>query len=176
MAKKNFLFAGIGNGARASCFILSLIETATHYYHEGVDFRGKSGTDIISFIQGEVIAYGLFEKYGRTIFIADMNSSSLYLLAHLKSYNKTVLDKGIVHPGDKIGEVGTSGLGSTEADCDGKYDSHLHITYFPKIHKKSIYLAKDGQKLKIKAAYNSDFIASKRNPFIHNSEPKGVNS
>lgn len=28
MAKKNFLFAGSGDGARASCFILSLIETA----------------------------------------------------------------------------------------------------------------------------------------------------
>ena len=30
MAKKNFLFAGSGNRARASCFILSLIETAKH--------------------------------------------------------------------------------------------------------------------------------------------------
>ena len=28
MARRNFLFSGSGNGARASCFILSLIETA----------------------------------------------------------------------------------------------------------------------------------------------------
>lgn len=147
-----------------------------HYYHEGVDFRGISGTEIVSFIYGTVLGYGLLEKYGRTIIISDNNSDSMYLLAHLKKYNTTLLDNKIIKPGDIVGEVGTSGEGESENDCDNKYDPHLHITYFPKINKNLIYVIKDGQKLKKTSAYNNDFIGTKRNPFIHNSEPKGVNS
>ena len=151
-------------------------ETANHYYHEGVDFRGKSGTDVISLINGEVLGYGLLEKYGRTVLISDLNSDGMYLAAHLKNYNKEVLDNGIVHPGDKIGEVGTSGLGTSETDCDGKYKSHLHVTYFPEIDKTQTYIIKSGVKLIKTSVYDSIFINSKRNPFIHDSEPKGENN
>ena len=40
------------------------------FTHEGVDFRGKEGTEIKSFIYGTVLAYGTFGNYGRTIFIS----------------------------------------------------------------------------------------------------------
>jgi hypothetical protein len=51
------------------------------------------------------------------------------LLAHLQGYNKPVLDKGIITPGTLVGYVGTSGP-EKDGTIDGKYDAHLHVTYF----------------------------------------------
>ena len=99
------------------------------FTHEGVDFRGKEGTEIKSFIYGTVLAYGTFGNYGRTIFIRNSEATGIYLLAHLQGYNKPVLDKGIITPGTLVGYVGTSGP-EKDGNIDGKYDAHLHVTYF----------------------------------------------
>ena len=104
-------------------------ENFTCFTHEGVDFRGKEGTEIKSFIYGTVLAYGTFGNYGRTIFIRNSESTGIYLLAHLQGYNKPVLDKGIITPGTLVGYVGTSGP-EKDGTIDGKYDAHLHVTYF----------------------------------------------
>lgn len=151
-------------------------EKAKHYYHEGVDFRGIEGkTEIVSLIYGTVLAYGRLEKYGRVIFVSDDNSNGLYLLAHLKYYNKTLLDNKVIRPGDIVGYVGTSGEGTSEQDCDGKYDSHLHVTYFVNIDKRKVYVIKNGDRIDITTNYDTNFKNKKRNPFIHDSEPKGNN-
>lgn len=89
----------------------------------------KVGTEIKSFIYGTVLAYGTFGSYGRTIFIRNRESTGIYLLAHLQGYNKPVLDKGIITPGTLVGYVGTSGP-EKDGTIDGKYDAHLHVTYF----------------------------------------------
>ena len=99
------------------------------FTHEGVDFRGKEGTEIKSFIYGTVLAYGTFGNYGRTIFIRNSESTGIYLLAHLQGYNSPVLDKGVITPGTLVGYVGTSGP-EKDGTIDGKYDAHLHVTYF----------------------------------------------
>ena len=104
-------------------------ENFTCFTHEGVDFRGKEGTEIKSFIYGTVLAYGTFGNYGRTIFIRNSESTGIYLLAHLQGYNRPVLDKGIITPGTLVGYVGTSGP-EKDGTIDGKYDAHLHITFY----------------------------------------------
>lgn len=157
-----------------------------NYYHEGVDFRGDVGTDIVSFIYGKVLAYGYFEAYGRTIFIRDINSNGIYLLAHLQSYNKTVLDKGIVEPGDIVGYVGTSGNYHSDRTVDGvfqpaghdsQYVAHLHISFYALDDNtvKKIYVYKNGENIQATSNYTTDFTNTRRDCFRHNSNPKSTN-
>lgn len=100
------------------------------FTHEGIDFRGKEGTEIKSFIYGDVLTYGQFGSYGRTVFIVNKEKTGVYLLAHLSEYNTSILDKKKIAPGDIIGKVGTSGPADGNGNIDGKYDAHLHITFF----------------------------------------------
>jgi len=96
------------------------------------------------------------------------------LAEHLKNYNKEILDNGFIHPGDKIGEVGTSGLGISESDCDGKYKPHLHVTYFSNVIKDNLYVQRNSTTNSIDATgyYDDNYRSKKRNPFLHNSEPQ----
>lgn len=142
------------------------------FTHEGVDFRGAVGTEIKSFIYGEVLTYGHFGSYGRTVFITDQYKSGIYLLAHLSEYNNSILDKKKIIPEDVIGKVGTSGPADENGKIDGKYDAHLHLTYFhinvssdiPNFIKKE----KDGS-LKAGVKYDNN---KRRNPFDHLSKKK----
>lgn len=154
-----------------------------NYYHEGVDFRGTVGTDIVSFICGRVLAYGYFGPYGRAIFVEDFGSKGIYLLGHLNSYNNSVLDTGLVKPGDIVGKVGTSGEHhparivdgiSQPAGYDYQYDPHLHVTYLSDVIKDYVYVLRNSTTNSIDTTkfYNDDFRAKRRNPFIHNSEPQ----
>lgn len=68
--------------------------------------------------------------YGRTVFVSNKDNTGIFLLAHLKEYNNAVLDTGKVAPGDTVGKVGTSGSSDTKGNIDGKYPSHLHVSYF----------------------------------------------
>lgn len=68
--------------------------------------------------------------YGRTVFVSNKDNTGIFLLGHLKEYNKGILDTGKVAPGDTVGKVGTSGPSDTEGNIDGKYPSHLHVSYF----------------------------------------------
>ena len=134
------------------------------FTHEGVDFRGKEGTEIKSFIYGTVLAYGTFGNYGRTIFIRNSESTGIYLLAHLQGYNKPVLDKGIITPGTLVGYVGTSGP-EKDGNIDGKYAAHLHVTYFSLAqsgYTKQFITGTNGKNLYADINYKN---GSVRNPF-----------
>lgn len=48
----------------------------------------------------------------------------------MSEYNTSILDKTKIVPGDVIGKVGTSGPADENGNIDGKYDAHLHVTYF----------------------------------------------
>ena len=108
-------------------------EGCTKFFHERIDFHGNADYNIVSFIYGEVLGWGWFESYGRTIFVGHSSGKGVYLLAHLNSYNKDVLNKKIIHPYDIVGTVGGSGNGK-----DGVYGSHLHVTYFDQEWKRKI--------------------------------------
>ena len=73
---------------------------------------------------------------------------------------------------DIIGKVGTSGAADENGNIDGKYDAHLHLTFFqinvssdiPNFIKKE----KDGI-LKSGVKYDNN---KRRNPFDHLSKKK----
>lgn len=133
-----------------------------------MDFRGPAGTPIKSFIYGEVLAYGTFGSYGRAVFIANRDKTGIFLLGHLSGYNADVLDRKLISPGDVVGYVGTSGL-SDENGIDGKYPSHLHVTYY-KIKKKHVdkfLVGQNGHSLKKGDSYSQGDI---RNPFDYESK------
>lgn len=100
-------------------------EGNTSFFHKGLDFHGNDKHDIISLINGEVLAWGWYGSYGRTIFVGHSSGEGVYLLAHLKSYNETVLKKTKIRPWDVMGIVGGSGNGE-----DGNYNTHLHLSYY----------------------------------------------
>ena len=108
------------------------------FVHEGIDLRGIEGTEIVSFIYGNVIMYGTYRTYGRTIFISTKDNTGIYLLAHLSEFNKKVLDTGSVMPGDVVGKVGRTSSVKKRKGTDGKeiysFDlfegAHLHTSYF----------------------------------------------
>lgn len=158
-----------------------------NYYHEGVDFRGKVGTDIISFISGRVMAYGYFGNYGRAIFVDDFGSDGIFLLGHLSEFNITVLDTGLVKPGDIVGKVGTSGRWHSAGLYEGKnyategydnrYNAHLHVTYFANVDKKQNFIYQDGNFIKkySETDYEISIFNKIKNPLSHDSEGKKKN-
>ena len=102
------------------------MKTRYQFYHEGLDLRGAKGTAIYSFIFGEVIAWGCFGNYGKTILIKQIleeksKIQKVFLLAHLSSYG-TGIKKGLkIAPGDIIAYAGNFG---------GNWSCHLHISYY----------------------------------------------
>lgn len=118
-------------------------------------------------IYGNVLAYGTFSSYGRTVFVSNKDNTGIFLLAHLKEYNKAILDTGKVSPGDTVGKVGTSGPSDTEGNIDGKYPSHLHVTYFIINITKDFIIGKNGETLTAGKNYSND---KRRNPFNYESK------
>lgn len=91
------------------------------FFHEGVDFRGSSTTDIYSFVFGKVIAKGWIDNYGNVLIINHLNTNDYYLLAHLSVYEADIQKGKMIAPGDKLAKVGNTG---------GNYAEHLHISYY----------------------------------------------
>ena len=54
----------------------------------------------------------------------------MYLVAHLQSFRTELLDTKEIVPGDIVGTVGSSGQADPDGNIDGRYDSHLHVSYF----------------------------------------------
>ena len=142
------------------------------FTHEGVDFRGKEGTEIKSFIYGTVLAYGTFGNYGRTIFIRNSEATGIYLLAHLQGYNKSILDQGIITPGTLVGYVGTSGP-EKDGTIDGKYDAHLHVTFYQIQDPSHTINFIDGTNGSILTTGKNYINGSVRNPFNIESRKTG---
>ena len=79
------------------------------YYrlHAGIDYDGNTGDSVIASRSGIVIFVGWRGGYGRTI-ILQHNEGFSTLYAHLSAYSVSVDDA--VQAGQKIGEVGSTGL------------------------------------------------------------------
>ena len=145
------------------------------FNHGGVDFRGRTGTKIKSLIYGTVLAYGKYSTYGRTIFVCNRERTGVYLLAHLSRYNGDILKKVEIIPGDVVGYVGDSGSADTSGNVDGRYDAHLHVSYFniegaiSGGNIESEIVKKTGNIIERGMLYEK---MSGRNPFYHESKKK----
>lgn len=92
----------------------------SEYYHEGVDFRGGQGTDVVSLVYGEIICFGSSASMGGIVLMRARFDTNLYYLAvHLDETSFSNLKENKkISPGDRIAKIGS-------------YDSrgtHLHVS------------------------------------------------
>ena len=96
-------------------------KTGAWQFHEGVDFRGATGTTVMASLDGTVSVVGENRLYGKFIILTHGNGYKT-LYAHLNSVN--VKEGNNVIRGRKIGEVGETGYAT---------GPHLHFgIYNPK--------------------------------------------
>lgn len=92
-----------------------------YYYHEGIDFRGKRGTEVVSLVYGKIIQFGSSLKMQGTVLMQSLYDENLYYLAvHLddSSFAEYKIEEGkIINPGDKIAKIGIYPNGD-----------HLHVS------------------------------------------------
>ena len=92
-----------------------------YYYHEGVDFRGSRGTEVVSLIYGKIIRFGpSLKMQGVVLMQANGDPNLYYLAAHLdeSSFTEFKLCEGKkISPGDKIARIGIYSGGD-----------HLHVS------------------------------------------------
>ena len=74
--------------------------------HNGIDIASKSGTPIYSALEGTVSYAGWESGYGNLIQINSANDTMVFY-GHCSSIN--VKPKAVVHKGDLIGNVGSTG-------------------------------------------------------------------
>ncbi|MDE6068055.1 MAG: M23 family metallopeptidase [Treponemataceae bacterium] len=96
-------------------------EKYKYYYHEGIDFRGSRGTEVVSLVYGKIIEFGKSRSMQGTVLMQAKNDVNLYYLAvHLdeNSFSDYALAKGKeIKPGDKIAKIGIYPTGD-----------HLHVS------------------------------------------------
>ena len=150
------------------------------YHHEGIDFRGLDKTEVVSFINAKVIAYGWMTDskgsiygsgYGQTIFLYNLNGKGIYQLSHLSAYDKNIYVGKVYSPGDVVAYVGNSGHGLIN---DNKHwSSHLHLSYFDILYNKKIENFVYNEKNIIKRTEKYNVVWSElTNPFDHDSTEK----
>jgi murein DD-endopeptidase MepM/ murein hydrolase activator NlpD len=111
-------------GARASGLRDSFDETrgATHR-HEAIDILAPRGTPVIAAVDGSIEKLFTSNQGGLTIYEFDRDRNYCYYYAHLDRCAEGVKEGQLVHRGDRVGYVGSTGDASAEAP-------HLHFTIF----------------------------------------------
>lgn len=155
-------FAGTNGFYNQNYSHLPAYSTREYMYHEGVDFTGKNGTPIKSLIISEVIAWGWYGGYGKTMFMRNMNEAGIYLLGHLSEYPKDIIKGKKYLPGETVAYMGGSG---SNRNLDA-WSPHLHLSYY-NCKSNGQELSGNGQDITV---MDSDFKQYLRNPFNHNSE------
>jgi peptidoglycan LD-endopeptidase LytH len=111
-------------GARASELHDSFDETrgATRR-HEAIDIMAPRGTPVVAAVDGSIEKLFTSNQGGLTIYEFDRDRNYCYYYAHLDRYAEGVKEGQLVHRGDRVGYVGSTGEASAEAP-------HLHFTIF----------------------------------------------
>lgn len=86
--------------------------------HTGVDYGAPTGTTVRAVADGHIEFAGVQRGYGKVIYIKHPNGSDSTVYAHLSKINVTKGQK--IHQGDKIGEVGATGVAT---------GPHLHFEF-----------------------------------------------
>jgi murein DD-endopeptidase MepM/ murein hydrolase activator NlpD len=79
--------------------------------HLGIDYAARRGTPIYASGKGKVVFVGKTRGYGNLVKIQH-SGGYLTLYAHLKRYRSDLRRGTVVHQGEFIGEVGSTGLSS----------------------------------------------------------------
>jgi murein DD-endopeptidase MepM/ murein hydrolase activator NlpD len=111
----------------------------TRSHHRGVDFAGKSGSDIIAVADGVVTLAGMRSGFGKTIEIKHGNG---YLTRYAHNHSLKVKKGDIVHQGQVIAAMGHSGRATGthlhfEVIRDGKNIDPLRFVDAPQGKKKA---------------------------------------
>lgn len=100
-------------------------------FHEGMDFSAESGTDVFATGDGRVVSSGWSRGYGLCI---DINHGYGYTTRFAHLSKSLVRDGQMVHRGDKIGEVGSTGKSTGphlhyEVHLNGVVQNPAHYYY-----------------------------------------------
>jgi len=91
-------------------------------FHRGIDLPAAKGTPVVAALGGEVSKVGKDPGSGYGLYVKIIHSNGDYTLyGHL---SKTIVEEGqFVSQGEKVGEVGSTGVSS---------GNHLHFEYYSK--------------------------------------------
>jgi murein DD-endopeptidase MepM/ murein hydrolase activator NlpD len=88
--------------------------------HEAIDILAARGTDVIAVEDGRVAKIFTSAAGGLTLYQFDPSETFVYYYAHLDSYAPGVKEGMMLHKGDLVGTVGTTGNAPKETP-------HLHF-------------------------------------------------
>lgn len=91
--------------------------------HEAIDIMAPRGTPVVAAVDGSIEKLFTSREGGLTIYEFDRDRNYCYYYAHLDRYAEGVKEGQLVHRGDRVGYVGSTGDASAEAP-------HLHFTIF----------------------------------------------
>jgi peptidoglycan LD-endopeptidase LytH len=92
--------------------------------HEATDIMAPRGTPVLAVNDGTIVKLFLSKPGGNTIYQFDPSKEYCYYYAHLDSYASGIVEGRVVHRGELIGFVGSTGNANPAAP-------HLHF----EIHK-----------------------------------------
>ncbi len=95
----------------------------TDHKHEALDIMAARGTPVIAAVEGSVAKLFLSKPGGLTVYQFDNSRTNCYYYAHLDSYAPGLKEGMLLHKGDVLGYVGSTGNASAEAP-------HLHFAIF----------------------------------------------
>ena len=91
--------------------------------HEAIDIMAPRGTPVIAVDDGRIEKLFTSERGGLTIYQFDLAGTYSYYYAHLDRYAPGLHEGQLVHRGERLGDVGSTGNAAAEAP-------HLHFTIF----------------------------------------------
>jgi peptidoglycan LD-endopeptidase LytH len=77
--------------------------------HGALDIPAPRGTPVLSADNGRVLKLHTSRGGGLTVYVADPTERFVYFYAHLDGYREGLADGQLVHKGDVLGYVGTTG-------------------------------------------------------------------
>ena len=91
--------------------------------HEAIDILAPRGTPVVAAVDGSIEKLFTSKPGGLTVYEFDRARAKCYYYAHLDRYAEGVKEGQLVHRGDRLGYVGSTGDASAEAP-------HLHFAIF----------------------------------------------
>jgi murein DD-endopeptidase MepM/ murein hydrolase activator NlpD len=88
--------------------------------HDAIDIMAPRGTPVLAAVDGSIAKLFVSDRGGLTIYEFDPQSAWVYYYAHLDRYADGLAEGRVVHRGEVIGYVGSTGNASPDAP-------HLHF-------------------------------------------------